>query len=431
VDFSIIYPPGDKTGYPGSTCRVYVGILNEGTGIDAYGIEATSTLGWTITPQPDMPSAAPGEIVYAYFDVELPLWPNEDTTVNISYTVHSNLDPDLQESGSLQVTVDAAAFYAMTLVDSSSDQSGDPGTTLRFYVSVRNDGNEYDEYEITSTSAAGWTTNDQPGTVLTNPDDLDSLYFEVVLPTSIGDNDVSDVITYKVSSLNEPGLFVEYSVTATALAQAQYAVYITDRPNQQSGDVGTTVRFTVGARNDGNTADDFYISVTADLLGWSVSPQPGTVPVNPGETVYPYFDVTIPSGANDADMELLTYTVTSNSDPNAFGSGEVTLLAIDDGTDVGDDDNASGLPKRVSLAQNYPNPFNPTTTISFDLPAKSRVRLDIVNILGRKVDELELGQLPGGNHQVEYDGSALASGVYFYHLSTDFGQQTKKMILLK
>ena len=99
-------------------------------------------------------------------------------------------------------------------------------------------------------------------------------------------------------------------------------------------------------------------------------------------------------------------------------------------TDVGDDV-VGLLPNSLHLAQNYPNPFNPTTTIAFSLPARSQVNLEIINVLGRTVDRLDLGALSNGSHSVEYDGSSLASGVYFYRLVTERGHETRKMILLK
>ena len=89
------------------------------------------------------------------------------------------------------------------------------------------------------------------------------------------------------------------------------------------------------------------------------------------------------------------------------------------------------LPGGFTLYQNYPNPFNPTTTIAFSLPTRSRVELQVIDVLGRSVETRELGQLPAGDHQYEYDASNLASGVYFYRVITDTGNQTRKMVLVK
>ncbi|MEW5994848.1 MAG: S8 family serine peptidase, partial [Candidatus Zixiibacteriota bacterium] len=71
-------------------------------------------------------------------------------------------------------------------------------------------------------------------------------------------------------------------------------------------------------------------------------------------------------------------------------------------TDV--DDNDTELPHGFTLAQNYPNPFNPTTSISFTLSAPSDTRLEIYNVLGRRVTTLVNGPLPAGRHVVVWDG---------------------------
>ncbi len=89
------------------------------------------------------------------------------------------------------------------------------------------------------------------------------------------------------------------------------------------------------------------------------------------------------------------------------------------------------VPKKFGLSQNYPNPFNPVTVIEFGLPSAATVKLDIFNILGRRVDRLVNEQLSAGYHQVFWDASQKASGVYFYRLEAGDFVETKKMLLLK
>jgi hypothetical protein len=89
------------------------------------------------------------------------------------------------------------------------------------------------------------------------------------------------------------------------------------------------------------------------------------------------------------------------------------------------------LPTRFELNQNYPNPFNPSTVIEFSLPAAGEVSLDVYNVIGQKVETLVNGSLPAGQHSVEFNASALASGVYFYRLTTETETDSRKMILLK
>jgi len=94
------------------------------------------------------------------------------------------------------------------------------------------------------------------------------------------------------------------------------------------------------------------------------------------------------------------------------------------------------LPISFSLEQNYPNPFNPTTEIAFALPTDSYVELNVFNILGQKVTTLVSGDMPAGNHVFTWDGTdsdggSVASGIYFYRISSDDFTAAKKMMLLK
>ena len=83
------------------------------------------------------------------------------------------------------------------------------------------------------------------------------------------------------------------------------------------------------------------------------------------------------------------------------------------------------------LKQNYPNPFNPTTTITFNLPERSYVELNIYNVLGVKLATLVKGIKSAGSYSVQFNASNYPSGIYIYELQTANYKQTKKMIYLK
>jgi photosystem II stability/assembly factor-like uncharacterized protein len=90
-----------------------------------------------------------------------------------------------------------------------------------------------------------------------------------------------------------------------------------------------------------------------------------------------------------------------------------------------------GLPETAGLMQNYPNPFNPTTVIRYALPHRSQVTLRVYNTLGQKVAELVNGEVEAGQHEVKFNGRALASGVYFYRLQVGAFVQTRSLVILK
>ena len=88
-------------------------------------------------------------------------------------------------------------------------------------------------------------------------------------------------------------------------------------------------------------------------------------------------------------------------------------------------------PSNYTLAQNYPNPFNPTTTIQYDLPNRSRVTLQVFNMIGQKVAELVNGEVEAGYHEVKFDGTDIASGVYFVRMRAGTFVDTRKILLTK
>lgn len=93
---------------------------------------------------------------------------------------------------------------------------------------------------------------------------------------------------------------------------------------------------------------------------------------------------------------------------------------------------SSGTIDGYKLQQNYPNPFNPTTSIFFSIPKDGNVSLKFYDVLGNEVASyIDNGFLKAGTYNAPFDGSGLASGVYFYTLSTSDFVDTKKMILTK
>ncbi len=88
-------------------------------------------------------------------------------------------------------------------------------------------------------------------------------------------------------------------------------------------------------------------------------------------------------------------------------------------------------PMEFKLAQNHPNPFNPTTRIDFSIPNTMTVSIKVYNSLGEEIAELANRSFSSGNHSVEFNGSNLSSGMYFYTLQADGFSKTMKMMLLK
>jgi hypothetical protein len=127
------------------------------------------------------------------------------------------------------------------------------------------------------------------------------------------------------------------------------------------------------------------------------------------------------------DSSSFTYT------KSATGDGPI----VDNWDNYGDSfepyltGNPAPAPQTYSLGQNYPNPFNPSTTISFTLPQAGPVFLQVFDLQGRMVAELVNGLKEAGAHQVTWDASSVASGLYFCRLQAGSFNQVRKMMLVK
>ncbi|RKX28901.1 MAG: hypothetical protein DRP47_03105 [Candidatus Zixiibacteriota bacterium] len=108
-----------------------------------------------------------------------------------------------------------------------------------------------------------------------------------------------------------------------------------------------------------------------------------------------------------------------------FESVSVSLL------DASAAPNTPDLPTKFGLSQNYPNPYNPSTVISYDVPKASHVTLSVFNVLGQEVTTLVDEEKEAGTYEIVFDGSDIASGIYFYRIAADNFSETKKMVLVK
>jgi len=115
----------------------------------------------------------------------------------------------------------------------------------------------------------------------------------------------------------------------------------------------------------------------------------------------------------------------------SFGYPDLDLYVIKTEPDVAAVDLPRPLPTTIVLHQNYPNPFNASTRIAFDLPRAGLMTLKVYDLLGREVATLVDGVRAAGQHTALFDGSRLASGIYFYRLEAGAMHEVRKMVLLK
>jgi hypothetical protein len=134
--------------------------------------------------------------------------------------------------------------------------------------------------------------------------------------------------------------------------------------------------------------------------------------------------------------KIYSYSIFAGNLPPNYSGNSVTAHPGNTGVAVnlimtGIAGSTQSMPTEYSLHQNYPNPFNPSTTIGYGLPQRSRVTLAIYSTLGQRVALLVNGDNEAGYHEVTFDGSGLASGVYFYRIQVGNFVQTKGLLLLR
>ncbi|SHK85252.1 T9SS type A sorting domain-containing protein [Rhodothermus profundi] len=117
-----------------------------------------------------------------------------------------------------------------------------------------------------------------------------------------------------------------------------------------------------------------------------------------------------------------------------YSFGEYKLVPEDPATDIGtitDVDPGEALPATFALAPNYPNPFADVTTLRYTLPQTGPVRLEVFDLLGRRVAVVVDGVQPAGMHEVKLDGRHLSNGLYVVRLTTEAGTATRMIVRMK
>jgi uncharacterized Ntn-hydrolase superfamily protein len=170
-----------------------------------------------------------------------------------------------------------------------------------------------------------------------------------------------------------------------------------------------------------NNSDTLLPSGLSVLIAHTGSGTVGTV-TDSGNGTYTT-TVTAPSSAG---TDTFTVRVVSGTDTVRLATRPVLHY-----TAVTSVEHWTTTPSGFALEQSYPNPFNPSTTFSFGIPQSSFVILKVYDLLGREIATLVNRELSPGRHQVTWDASGFASGVYYYRLIAGSFTDTKKLILYK
>jgi hypothetical protein len=182
----------------------------------------------------------------------------------------------------------------------------------------------------------------------------------------------------------------------------------------------------LGQIGDGTEMGGLSIFGASGLDWVDVKPSSGTVAANGSLEVTVYWHGVETEAIHEG------YLVIESDDPVTPVANVHLILdvmtGIEDGLEV--------LPTKYALHQNYPNPFNPSTTIKYDLKAKTDVTLTIYNILGQKVRTLVQANQAAGFKNVVWDGlndsgEQVSTGVYIYRIEAEDFVKSRKMVFMK
>jgi hypothetical protein len=160
---------------------------------------------------------------------------------------------------------------------------------------------------------------------------------------------------------------------------------------------------------------DLGVPGICDLILWD----------NSRGTLHPTWELIVQFGSPDSVARhgdsLWVYTMKAYSYLDTLSVSGVVVSA----------DESPSVPLIYELHQSFPNPCNPSARIRFTVPSGGRVTIELFNVLGQRLGELFNGDIGAGTHDVRFDGSRLASGVYFYRMHARGFAATRKLLLVR
>lgn len=426
--FVFTFSPPDSVGDPGDAILYTpVTIQNAGDEPDRASLEAISTLGWTIDeptlPAEDIEIGGTRDVAYTIHIPAGAIIGSEDTLKIIVTSENDSSQPD-----TVKIVTLVGIEYGAELTD-PSNKSTIPGGTVTYPVVLTNTGNIADDFTMSVTSAQGWALADLPNPTESLGSGADRTFnIKHTAPGSAVAGD-ADTLTVVATSQHDSDATDTVKIVTTVQTLKDISV---SGPSSGTGEPDEDVPYGIVIENTGDVDDSYHLSVKSSG-NWEVTSLPATLALTSGQVKTYDVIVTIPADALPGETDTMSIVAMSLTDGDVTDTLRI-VTEVDEPTAVADDDYM--LPGQFSLAQNYPNPFNMETLISFSLARSAEVELTIFDVLGRRVQTLSYGYLPAGEHQVAWNGTneqglEVASGLYFYRLTTGATSLTRKMVLLK
>jgi len=312
VDVSI--SPDYQSGLNGATLTYTVTVANTGNVSDTYNLTANDGAGWA-------PTLSPTSLI-------VPPWENRISTLTV--TLPSNafgctVDNVTVAATGTGVSDSASCIAHVTIVRavevsiSPSYQTGLPGTTLNYTVTVVNEGNVSDTYGLVAGENLDWGPTVSPTSLTVPPWENRTATLSVTVPEN-AEGCTRDNIWVVATSQANPAIKDNDSSTAHA-GYVIRGVDISVSPNQQSGKPGAVLSYTVTAVNTGNVEDNYILNV-ADNENWSLAVSPTSLVIPPGGSDNALLTASIPGKARGSTKDNIKVNAVSAEDPEVSASGE-------------------------------------------------------------------------------------------------------------
>jgi uncharacterized repeat protein (TIGR01451 family) len=319
---SVSISPSSQSGANGDTLNYTVTVNNTGNVSDNFALTPSDDAGWS-------PGVLPTSVVVPAFSsdntttlsVTIPLGAIGGTTDNITVTANGTGD---NSADTCTATLTIAASVSVSI--SPSSQSGAPGDTLVYTVTVANTGNVNDTYTLDNTDNSGWALSLSNTSVVVPAFSSDnSTTLSVTIPGGAENNDQDNVIVTATGT----SASASASCLAISIITTFRGVSVSISPLSQSGVNNELLTYTVTVNNTGNV-DDTYDLTWGDNAGWSPNVSPSSISVAAFGSENATLSVTIPSDAIGGTVDNIWVQAVSENDAgildNASCTAELTVV---------------------------------------------------------------------------------------------------------
>ena len=368
---------------------------------------------------------------------------DEDTPVQIDVLANDN-DPDgdnLTVNSIVSQPANGSATTNGSMVTYTPDAQFYGNDSFEYEVSDGNGGLDTALVNVTVTGI-----NDAPVAVDDNASTNEDMAVEVAVLDNDSDPDNDPLtVTTILDEINgtatiNSGTTVTFSPDADFYGDGSFRYVISDG---NGGEDTAMVSVTVNSINDAPQIvglpdlidmdindstklkmEDYAQDVDTpyERLSWTFS-------TSGPEISYNYNNITDTLTIYSADTPGEYSLFTTLTDDSSASDNDTILVQVVDVSGI--DVLQSVIPKIFIVEQNFPNPFNPVTTLRFGLPAMAPVRIEVYNVNGQRVADLNQGELSAGFHNIRFNAAHMPSGVYYYRIIAGKHTAVKKMILLK